>query len=240
MKAPSCSTYQSSASSYDSDFGSPGSSTFRSATSSNTGASTRSGGLGLYPAFFNKTGVTKVALCDDDFGFSNSMGADPTNSARYAIYDLVATTTKTFYTTLYDIDTYLSQASSISGNDSVWGSDSVENLVAGSAKSGSLSSWSGHYSCSDNATPSSFCMWGINRDSDNDTQALCFYSGNLQSGKGDSWRGVTPKQTFFTYWGQDFHSNSQQQRIGNSRQSYPGWCGSGVSSSNIILLAYTP
>src|SRR5690606_29758822 len=71
-------------------------------------------------------------------------------------------------------------------------------------------------------TPDKFCVMGINRDSDNDIQALCAFSGNLQSGKSDSWRGVSPAQTFWSYWGHDFHSNSQVQRIGNSLQTAPG------------------
>lgn len=63
---------------------------------------------------------------------------------------------------------------------------------------------------------------GINRDSDNDIQALAAFWGNLQTGKGDSWRHLNVSQTFWTYWGNDFHVSSKTQRIGASLQTTPG------------------
>jgi hypothetical protein len=82
---------------------------------------------------------------------------------------------------------------------------------------------------------------GINADADNDIQALCAYSGDLStnSGKGDTWRGTNPSQTFWSYWGNDFHSNTQTQRIGAEWQTPPG-IATGVStySSNIYLIAF--
>ncbi len=80
---------------------------------------------------------------------------------------------------------------------------------------------------------------GINRDSDNDIQALCAFSGDLQSGKEDAWRSTNPGQTFWSYWGHDFHSDSTTQRIGNSYQSPPG-IPTGVSySGDVALMAYS-
>ena len=84
--------------------------------------------------------------------------------------------------------------------------------------------------------PGRFCVMGINRDSDNDIQALCAFFGNLQTGKGDSWRGDNPEQTFWSYWGQDFHSNSQTQRIGASLQTYPGVTTAGASWTGPVYL----
>jgi hypothetical protein len=80
---------------------------------------------------------------------------------------------------------------------------------------------------------------GINRDGDNDIQALCSYSGNLLSGKGDSWRNNSPAETFWSYWGNDFHTNSQQQRPGREKGTNPG-IGDGVASYTgpVYLLAF--
>ena len=86
-----------------------------------------------------------------------------------------------------------------------------------------MSSHSNNYYCTANNIPDKFVIWGINRDSDNDTQVLCAYSGNLQSGKADSWRGGTPAQTFFSYWGNDWHSDSTYQTISGSSQTQPGF-----------------
>ncbi len=222
-------------------FGNTGNSGFRTATASSTGASSRTAinqGSGLYDAFFNKTGITKIALADWHKGGTH--GLDPTSDFnRYIVYDLVATTTKTMYDTILDLDTYNLNNSNWAGSpgDSMFGADSVDNFVAGNYESGNMSANSGHYSAVNNiGTPDKFVIWGINRDSDNDTQVLCAYGGNLQSGKSDSWRGSTPAQTFFSYWGNDWHSNSVDQTISRSSQTQPGFIGSGISSSDYIYL----
>ena len=100
-----------------------------------------------------------------------------------------------------------------------------------------MSADSGHYKDNtQNQTPTKFVIWGVNRDSDNDTQVLCAYYGNLQSGKADSWRGSNPRETFWSYWGNDWHSNSQQQTISRGSQTQPGTCGNG-GTTPIYLLA---
>ncbi len=222
-------------------YGYTGSSAFRSISGSysSTDADSRTtatGGLGLYYAFFNKTGITKIALADTHGGGS---GLEPTtNFSKYIVYDLVATTTKTIYNTLLDLDTYNINNYNWAGQDGPFGADSVDNFVAGNYESGNMSANSGHYYASDGNTPDKFVIWGINRDSDNDTQTLCAYSGNLQSGKSDSWRGNTPAQTFWSYWGNDWHSNSQSQTISQGKQTDPGYNGnaSGVSDPTIMYL----
>ena len=216
-----------------------GNNNFRSATESGTGANGRTAigdGTGLYSAFFNKTGITQIALASDHTG---GTGMNPTaNFSKYIVYDLVSATTKTMYNIILDLDTYNINNAQWQNNDSVFGANSVENFVAGNYHSGTMSADSGDYKDNtQNQTPTKFVIWGINRDSDNDTQVLCSYYGNLQNGKSDSWRGSSPRETFWSYWGNDWHSNSQQQTISRGSQTQPGFNGNGVgSNSNIIYL----
>lgn len=80
---------------------------------------------------------------------------------------------------------------------------------------------------------------GINRDSDNDIQALCAYSGTLLTGKGDAWRNQSPTNTFWSYWGNDFHSSSITQRIGASLQTAPGVSTGASWTGSVYLMAYS-
>ena len=227
--------------------GNTGTSTWTTITAVSTGANNRTefgDGDGLYDAFFNQYSISKVALC------SGALSGDlePGNFARYMVYDLVATTPsdKSMYDIIKDLDTYNRTQAQWQNNDTVFGSDSVTNFVAGNAKSGSRSATSGHFLAQGGSSPDSFCIWGVNRDSDNDTQVLCAYSGDLQSGKSDSWRGSNPAQSFWSYWGNDWHSNTQTQTISQGRQSYPGvntdstaYRSAGGEQMGIYLLAYT-
>lgn len=91
--------------------------------------------------------------------------------------------------------------------------------------------------------PNLFCFWGINLDSDHDTQVCAAYSGgpstlspgphnpyggyeaigrgdtmgilSTQSSykKADTWRGNNPAYTFWSMWGNDWHQNSQRRTI---------------------------
>lgn len=222
-------------------FASPGTTSFPSATAASTGASGRTtfgAGEGVYNAYFNQTGITKVAFVD---GSSTSL--DPTAHTNYLIFDLVESTgNESIYAILKRIDNYLSTATSIHGNDSVFGTASVLNLTAGTnGYSGTLASSGGTgFKTSNNASPTKFAVWGINRDSDNDVQALAAYSGDLQTGKSDSWRGDSPAETFWSYWGGDFHTGSQTQRIGNAYlQTTPGVPTGASWTGNVYLLAYS-
>ena len=228
--------------------GNTGTSTWTTLTASNTGANIRTqhgDGDGLYDAFFNQYSISKVALCCGTL----SGDLEPGNFARYVVYDLVATTPsdKSMYQIIKDLDTYNRNQPGWHGNDTMFGTDSVTNFVAGTAKSGTLSSHSGHFQTQGNAsTPDKFCIWGVNRDSDNDTQVLCAYSGDLANGKSDSWRGTAPAQSFWSYWGNDWHSNSQTQTISAGKQSNPGlgdtgtvFNSAGNADTEIYLLAYT-
>ena len=220
-------------------FGWTQSSNFRTATESNTGASGRTAvgdGIGLYKAFFDKTGITQIALANDHKG---GTGVNPTTDFnRYIVYDLVSATTKNIYNIILDLDTYNINNSPWNNNDSVFGANAVENFVAGNYHSGTMSADSGHFKdTTQNQTPTKFVIWGVNRDSDNDTQVLCSYYGNLQNGKGDSWRGSSPRETFWSYWGNDWHTNTQTRTISRDKQTDPGTCGSGTTGSFIYLLA---
>jgi len=219
--------------------GSPGSSAFENITAANTGASAKNSfgsGEGLYSAFFNQTNITKVAFVD---GSSSSL--DPTQHTNYLVYDLVESTdTESIAAILKRLDIYQKSSASFHRDDSVWGANSVKNHTAG--YSGTLTSSGGTgFKTNDNIVPDRFALMGINRDSDNDIQALAAYRGDLSttSGKGDAWRGENPLQTFWSYWGDDFHSSSITQRIGNSSQTRPGVATGATWSGDVYLLTYS-
>jgi VCBS repeat-containing protein len=228
------------------NLGSPGTSTFPSITAASTSASSKStlgSGEGLYSAFFNQSGITKIALVD---GTGSSL--DPTTHTNYLVYDLVESTgSESIATILKRLDEYQRTASAFHNNDTVWGANSVLNHTAG--YSGTLSSYGGTAFKTNTAGmtsgsqyPDRFALMGINRDSDNDIQALAAYWGNLSttSGKGDAWRNQDPTQTFWSYWGHDFHANSQTQRIGASLQTSPGVATGASWTGDVYLLAFTP
>jgi uncharacterized repeat protein (TIGR02059 family) len=219
--------------------GSPGSSAFENITAASTGASAKNSfgsGEGLYSAFFNQTNITKVAFVD---GSSSSL--DPTQHTNYLVYNLVESTdTESIAAILKRLDIYQKSSASFHGNDSVWGANSVKNHTAG--YSGTLASSGGTgFKTNDNYVPDRFALMGINRESDNDIQALAAYRGDLSttSGKGDAWRNENPSQTFWSYWGEDFHSSSITQRIGNSSQTRPGVATGATWSGDVYLLTYS-
>jgi hypothetical protein len=221
-------------------FASPGTTSFPSATASSTGASARTAigsGEGVYSAFFNQTGITKVAFVD-----SSTTSLDPTDHTNYLIFDLVESTgSESFYAILKRLDTYISTCA-CQNNDTLWGSASVVNLTAGTnGYSGTLSASGGSaFKTNSGVTPTKFAVYGINRDSDNDQQTMVAYSGNLNSGKGDSWRVDNPLETFWSYWGGDFHSNAASQRIGtNYVQTTPGVPNLATWTGDVYLLAYS-
>lgn len=214
---------------------------FREANFQSSGAITRTAfgdGGGVYANFFLKTGITKIALVDGSGTLS-----DPTSNTNYLIYDLVSSTgSETIYDIIRRLDYYLQTNTPFHTNDTVYGSPAVTNFTAGAnGYSGLLTSNGGTgFRDNDGDLPDKFVIMGINRASDNDIQALCSYSGNLQSGKGDQWRNQTPEETFWSYWGNDFHSNSQQQRPGREKGTNPG-IGDGVASYTgpVYLLAFS-
>ena len=87
--------------------------------------------------------------------------------------------------------------------------------------------------------PRFFCFWGINLDSDHDTQVCCAYGSGSNSGynaigraermgslatqsaalKRDQWRGSDVLWSFWSLWGNDWHGNSQKQNISGQDNS---------------------
>lgn len=219
-------------------FANPGTSSFLSATKSSTGAGSRTAigdGEGVYKAFFDCTNVTKFAYIN-----GNGNLTTPSSNSIYAVYETNYSNSRNTSgnESIYDIlkrigtamnaNNYLgvSNHGSSSGDSQVSAvSPGITEMVIGgngysavrtSASSGNIGGTgiSGH--------ADSFCVIGENADSDNDTQVLCFFDGNLSSGKGDSWRGGAPAQTSWSYWGNDFHSNSSTQNIASGRQTAVG------------------
>ena len=214
---------------------------FREANFQSSGAITRTAfgdGRGVYANFFLKTGITKIALVDGSGTLS-----DPTSNTNYLIYDLVSSTgSETIYDIIRRLDYYLQTNTPFHTNDTVYGSPAVTDFTAGAnGYSGLLTSNGGSgFRDNDGDLPDKFVIMGINRDGDNDIQALCSYSGNLLSGKGDQWRNNNPLETFWSYWGDDFHANSQTQRPGREKQTNPG-IGDDVASYTgpVYLLAFS-
>lgn len=226
------------------NIGDPGTTLFRSASITSTTASSRTtfgDSQGLYPAFFNKTDITRIAFVD---GTSNS--TDPTTHTNYLIYNLVeSTAAESIYNILDRLDRFQQTASNFTNNDSiVWTASSARFHSAGLNGYSGLLVASGGTAFRTNTTPAAvptrFVIMGINLDSDNDIQALCAFTGTLAvgSGKGDVWRGENPSQTFWSYWGNDFHSNSQTQRIGNSLQTTTGVSTGASYTGSVYLLAF--
>ena len=93
------------------------------------------------------------------------------------------------------------------------------------------------------SVPDKFVIWGVNHDSDNDTQVLAAYSGSLAhgNGKADAWRNNNPAHTYWSYWGNDWHSSTSGQTISVGRQTDPG-ISTGISSplhaGPVYLIAY--
>ena len=222
------------------NLGNPGSSGWRNISASSTGANNRTAfgdGEGLYDGYFTATGVTKVALVN---GTGNLQ--DPTSNSKYLVYDLVETQTASVHQTLINIDNLCQSQQLAAQNASGYTSPSV-NQITGNTNgySGTLSAQGGGWQANNGNTPDRFVYWGINTDSDDDTQALCAFDGNLANGKMDGWRGQNPNQTFWSYWGDDFHSNSNSQRIGNTSQTGPGIADSAPNNGDTVyMLGYIP
>lgn len=219
------------------DAGTPG---FQSATAAGSGASTRTAfgdGDGVYQAFFTAARITRLALVD-----GSSMSLVPELHTNYLVYDLVESTeAESLFSLLRRLDSYQAGSPGFQNNDTVWGDPSVRFHTAGpNGYSGLLAASGGTaFRTNTSQVPDKICVMGINRDSDNDIQSLCAYSGNLNSGKSDSWRGDNPAESFWSYWGHDFHSNSQSQRIGSSLQTSPGIATGAMYYDWVYLLAYS-
>lgn len=222
---------------------SPGTSAFATAsagaTSSNAVTRTKIGdGQGVYQAFFTQKNITKIAFID------GTGTLEPSTNTNYLVYNLTqSTANESLYDILRRLDEYQRTAANFVNNDTVWGTSSTIFHTAGINGYSGLLVATGGTGFRDNSTPAKypdkFVVMGINRDSDNDIQALAAFSGNLNIGKGDAWRNDNPLETFWSYWGNDFHTNSQVQRIGSSLQTAPGVALNASWTQSVYLLAYT-
>jgi hypothetical protein len=102
--------------------------------------------------------------------------------------------------------------------------------------------------------PRFFCFWGINLDSDHDTQVCCAYGCGASSGwnaigrhgdmgslatqtqakKGDQWRESAVIYTNWSLWGGDWHSDSQKQNI-SGRSNVGGAGGSDYNGTTMTI-----
>jgi len=133
--------------------------------------------------------------------------------------------------------------SRITANDTIYNAPSVTDFTAGPfGYSGLKTFQNGNWKDKDNNDLDKFAIWGINNDSDNDTQVLAAYSGSLATGngKGDQWRNQAQRHTFWSYWGNDWHYNSSTQSITGSGnpQTYPGISTDNTVNQTVYLLAY--
>lgn len=221
----------------DSKFASPGSTSFRSATLASTGANSRlviGDEAGVYPAFFLQKNITKIAIIDGSAGHV----MNPAAHTNYVIYNLVESTGNE---SIYDILLRLDGVSI--GSASSYTNPSVLNYTAGTnGYSGLMESSGGTAfrtttfgdSGNTNVVPDKFCVAGFNLQLDVDSHVLCTYAGNLQSGKGDSWRGSNPSESFWSYWGMDFTN-----KISAGVSTYPGVATGSSYSGVVYLMAFT-
>jgi len=194
---------------------------------------------GFYESFFTMKNITKLALIDGSAGNLN----DPTQNTNYIIYDLVESSgNESMYEILNRLDTYAVNNNIANANsDTIFGDPKVTNFTAGT--NGYSGTWSNRSSTNpfgSSIFPDKICVWGINRDSDNDTQIFATYWGNLETGKGDYWRNQTPSETLWSLWGNDWNSASSVQTVSNHTNTNPG-INSSVSSytGDVYLIAYS-
>lgn len=194
---------------------------------------------GFYESFFTQKKITALALVD---GTSTSV-TDLTGNTNYIIYDLVESSgTETMFEIINRLDTYAGdnamQATDAQGK---FRDPSVVNFTAGTnGYSGTWRARSSESAFGSSTFPDKICVWGINIDSDDDVQVFCAYWGNLNSGKGDSWRMLSPLQTLWSVWGNDFHDSSSSRRISGGLQTSPGINASlSTYTGDVYLLAYS-
>ena len=229
--------------------GSRGATAFKTATPASTGATSRTGNFigvpGVRTAFYEQTNITKIALVD---GSGNMY--DPTSHTNYAVFDLLdgGTGSESLHQIINRLDTYNLNNASWGNNDSAFEGASVTNFTSGiNGYSGLVSASSGTMLDSGGLPPTKMAIWGINEGSDNDAQVLSFYRGHLaatSSTKGDSWRGNSPVETYWSYWSRDWNGSTPVNTISKSisGDTAPGIStsatGSGVYIGPIYMIAF--
>lgn len=196
---------------------------------------------GFYEGFFTTKKITKLALVD---GTSTSL-SNLTGNTNYIIYDLVETSgEETMFQILNRLDTYAA-SNNMGGTDALgsFRSPSVVNYTAGiNGYSGIWSARSAAGAFGTSTFPDKICVCGINIASDDDIQFFAAYWGNLDTGKGDVWRGLAPSETLWSLWGNDWHTNTTGtgRRVVDGIQTSPG-INASVSgyTGDVYLLAFS-
>ena len=181
--------------------------------------------------------ITKLALIDGTAGNLK----DITQNNNYIIYDLVESSgNESMYEILNRLDTYALN-NDITNDDVIFGDSKVTDFTAGTnGYSGTWSNRSSDTAFGTSTFPDKICVWGINRANDNDTQIFATYWGNLQTGKGDYWKGAEPAETLWSLWGNDWHNTSSSLTISKNLKTNPG-INSSVSSytGDVYLIAFS-
>ena len=216
-------------------FGWIGGSQFGSASIDNTGARNRTTfgqGTGLYHGYFSVRNFNYYGLVRGN--------GNHTNISSHSYYVGWQATSypsgsQGMYQILRSIDVANSQ-NNRAGRNYNQGNPATGIIGGNAPPTGNRYTGSGNYRCNNGANANKFVIWGINHDSDDDSQALCAYDGNLANGKMDSWRGSNPPQTMWSVWGDDYHSNSQGQRISSGGQGGGGWCNGASRPQELVYL----
>ncbi len=186
-------------------------------------------GDGIYQPFKYFKAASKVGLV------TNSLtSTDPTywktfalttednewNTGNYSVYDA-----------LYTTDQFLTNAGqTYTNNDTVFQEPSIVNVTAmysGEADAGSLQLTRTGTELGDGTQDLNyFVMTGDFYQGDNDTVAMSFINrrpmDTVNLNGNDDYHGENQYGTKWTFWNNDFHSNSQNQRIGNTADCYAG------------------
>ena len=179
-------------------------------------------GNNIYASFDNYKGAVQMCLATESL--------TNTNANAFVAYNLVMDTdwnTKNYslkYVLQKNRDYLASLGTNISNNDSIFNTPSTFNITShysGNRYSGNLQL---NRSQPDGQSLNYLFIYGISYTSDNDTSVLAFcnalgYSNNW----GDQWRGYDQLGTKWSYWNNDFHSNSSIQNLGVSQQKYSGY-----------------
>ena len=237
-------------------------------TDSGANTRTKQGdGDGWYSAAYNKTNLTKVALVGDEGTVDLEEPTNSTNHLVYDLVGTSGETDDSDAGTGdYTVISLLQTLSQYNQDNSKWhgsggagepnnqlfnGPDSRNFTSGGGSKTGAGFSgvctsaagkmhpiWSSTDKIHRYEYPNLFAFWGVNLDSDHDTQVCVAYhagsNGNTYGGwdaigrtnqmgslqtqtntlKADNWRNAQAIYTYWCMWNNDWHSNSQRQNIG--------------------------
>lgn len=220
-------------------YGEIGTSNFQNSTIDGTGARNRTTfgqGVGVYHAYYSVRNFNYYALVSGNGNHTNV-----TSHSHYVGWQATSypSGSQSMYQILRSIDVANNQGNR-AGQNYNQGNPATGIIGSGHPPTGTRYTGNGDYRCNNGSFANNFVVWGINHDSDDDSQALCAYDGNLSSGKMDSWRGTNPPETMWSVWGDDFHSSSPSQRMSNAGQGGGGWTtGAGRPQELVYLMGFS-